>query len=67
MADPIPTREQKLIDALAVAIIWAVKAEGPSAFVQPYYEWASATKDRIPGNPTMKEVLDAAINPEEAA
>lgn len=54
-------------DALAVALLWAMDAEGGyTDLTKKYYDWATAVKEKIPGNPQMKDVLDAALSQEPA-
>ncbi len=54
----------KAQEALAMAILWALDNEGGySDFTKEYYDWATAVKDAIPGNPQVRDVLRAALKP----
>lgn len=48
--------------ALAMTLLWAMVAEGGyTELTKVYYAWAMAVKEKIPGNPVAKDVLDAAL------
>lgn len=52
--------------ALAMAILWACDSDGGvTDDTRKYYDWAVAVKERIPGNPQVKDVIDAALSQPE--